>query len=469
MAVHVRHVALLLLSVFVTPSQLLLASFRWDRSALRPHRYHQRIAAAPLAVSHSNSKRSRREALLRDLESPLDPRYPEGEAIDDPAAPLALAACKAADDRKALQISAMRVSHLTSATSFFVSMSGRSKAQINAIVKNVEDELDEQFGRRANRQGKAISGWICLDYDAVVVNVFSEAQREFYGIEKYWAAGQALDLSGVLSPSGPETAAQKEDEKEEDVDDWELDDWSLDDDDDDDDDDDEDWTLGTEAVSSSAAADAVPFDFSADADMAPAGGGFGDGAVAEFVPEDDDDEYDDLTEDELRALEEELDAEIVAAEAALASGQDVEDDEMDGEALLATGSLEFDGGADGGDDLFGEFGGLELSAEEEEVEAAVLSPEEEEAAEQEALARAGGGANAEDDEEGGADWALGDDRLRAIVESAERKAMGDAKASGDGAGGWREMMAEDGWSEEALEAELAKEALVTEDDDDEQA
>ena len=123
------------------------------------------------------SQRDRRAQLLKDLEAPDAPRDPDGPADSDPAAPLARAACKAGDARKAREVSALRVSHLTSATSFFVSMVGSSKAQITAIVKNVEDELEEEFGRIGRRQGKAISGWVCLDYDAVVVNVFSEAAR----------------------------------------------------------------------------------------------------------------------------------------------------------------------------------------------------------------------------------------------------------------------------------------------------
>lgn len=119
----------------------------------------------------------------------------------------------------------MRVSHLTSATNFFVNMVGRSKAQINAIVKNIEDAVDEEHGRRPYRQGRAMGGWVCLDFDSVVVNVFSEEQREYYALDKFWSAGQPLDLSGVLTPNAPEELADEQVE----LDDWELDDedWSL--------------------------------------------------------------------------------------------------------------------------------------------------------------------------------------------------------------------------------------------------
>jgi ribosome-associated protein len=271
-----------------------------------------------------------------------------------------------------VDVRALRVNHLTSATSFFVNMNGRSKAQIAAIVKNVEDEMAAQFGRTAHRQGKAVSGWVCLDYDDVVVNVFSDAQRQFYGIEKFWAAAQPLDLSDVLTPDGPE-AAEEVVSGDVDVDDWELgddDDWSLDDDD---------WGLGG-----------------------------------------DDDEAG------------------VTGTAAIIQEQ---------------GGLGLSGPA-ASDGLFGEFAG-EMRVEAVAPEVSLASSEDEEAAD--------AALQALDDGDGAdADWALGDDELRELVQRAESgSAMagsgGGASAEGadDGpASRWQEMMEADGWDEDSLAEEL---------------
>ena len=46
----------------------------------------------------------------------------------------------------------------------------------------------------------------------VVVNVFSEKEKAFYGVEKFWAAGQAMDLSQVVVPNSPATAWGADDE-----------------------------------------------------------------------------------------------------------------------------------------------------------------------------------------------------------------------------------------------------------------
>lgn len=67
----------------------------------------------------------------------------------------------------------------------------------------------------------------------VVVNVFSEKERQFYGLEKFWAAAQVMDLSGVVIPNTASEAGGEEREKQEwelgDEDEWELseDEWSF--------------------------------------------------------------------------------------------------------------------------------------------------------------------------------------------------------------------------------------------------
>jgi ribosome-associated protein len=200
-----------------------------------PARQAVLVMAGSAAPRRSNgNKQTRRAKLFRDIEATPAPRLPDGPAEDDPASPLALAAARAGDDRKAQQITAIRVGHLTSATSFFVNMQGSSRAQIDAIVKNVEVELSERFGLEGSRQGKSSSGWVCLDFDSIVVNVFSPEERAFYGLEKFWSGGQKLDLSGVIPPQKAAAAEPVDDwaaggGEEEDKDDWSLgaDDWAL--------------------------------------------------------------------------------------------------------------------------------------------------------------------------------------------------------------------------------------------------
>ena len=173
--------------------------------ALATTRGH-RSAVNMMARPKGASKAVRREQLLENMDSGPSRSKPDGKWEDDPSTPLALLAVRAGDARKARDVSALRVGHLTSATNYFVNMVGSSKAQINAIVKSVEDDAEEAGYPTPSRQGTAVSGWVCLDFDEVVVHVFAQAERDYYAVESFWAGGQPLDLAGVVSPEAQDTS-----------------------------------------------------------------------------------------------------------------------------------------------------------------------------------------------------------------------------------------------------------------------
>lgn len=73
--------------------------------------------------------------------------------------PTVHAIARAADKRKAGDITALRVSHLTVTTEFFVNMVGNSRPQNQAIAAAVEEEL-KALGRTARHEGTADSGCV---------------------------------------------------------------------------------------------------------------------------------------------------------------------------------------------------------------------------------------------------------------------------------------------------------------------
>ena len=65
------------------------------------------------------------------LELPLSPkRQPEGPLAEDPSLPMIEDIIRAADDRKAQSIWAVRVAHLTYSTEFFVNVQGSSRPML---------------------------------------------------------------------------------------------------------------------------------------------------------------------------------------------------------------------------------------------------------------------------------------------------------------------------------------------------
>lgn len=80
-------------------------------------------------------------------------------------------------------------------TDFFVICSGTSEPQLKAIAGDIEDRLRDEHGVRPMAvDGYPMSQWIVLDYNEVVIHVFHQQKREYYGLENLWGDAPMLDL-----------------------------------------------------------------------------------------------------------------------------------------------------------------------------------------------------------------------------------------------------------------------------------
>lgn len=102
---------------------------------------------------------------------------------------LALAAARALDDKKGIDITVLSVKHLTIIADYFVIASGHSANQVHAMAEEVEDKL-AQLGEAPRRTDGVNEGrWAVLDYGNVLVHIFHEKEREYYNLERLWKDG----------------------------------------------------------------------------------------------------------------------------------------------------------------------------------------------------------------------------------------------------------------------------------------
>jgi len=69
---------------------------------------------------------------------------------------------------------------------YFVLCNAESKPQFRAILEEVEKQAKAAGGRRLHVEGEAESGWVLLDYGAVVVHIFDPELRAYYNLEHLW-------------------------------------------------------------------------------------------------------------------------------------------------------------------------------------------------------------------------------------------------------------------------------------------
>ena len=69
---------------------------------------------------------------------------------------------------------------------YFVLCNADSPPQFNAIVDEVQKQAKAAGGRSLHVEGTPESGWVLLDYGAVVVHIFDPELRAYYNLEELW-------------------------------------------------------------------------------------------------------------------------------------------------------------------------------------------------------------------------------------------------------------------------------------------
>ena len=95
-------------------------------------------------------------------------------------------AAAAADSNGAEDLVAFDVSDPLPLVDAFLLATGTSERNVAAIADAVEEAMLEQGVKRLRREGKAEARWILLDFGDLVVHVFHEQERAFYGLERLW-------------------------------------------------------------------------------------------------------------------------------------------------------------------------------------------------------------------------------------------------------------------------------------------
>ncbi|NLC07707.1 MAG: ribosome silencing factor [Syntrophomonadaceae bacterium] len=100
---------------------------------------------------------------------------------------------EAAGEQKALDLVTLDLRGVSLIADYFVICSGRSTVQVKAIAEHIEKFLENQGIRVLHREGKREGQWLLLDYGSVVVHVFREEERRYYGLERLWADAKLVE------------------------------------------------------------------------------------------------------------------------------------------------------------------------------------------------------------------------------------------------------------------------------------
>jgi ribosome-associated protein len=107
----------------------------------------------------------------------------------------AVAAARAASEKKATDIRILEVRELIVITDYFVIASGSTERQVRTIIDAVESGLTSLGYRAIRREGEQEGRWVLLDFGDVVVHVFVNEERDFYELERLWKDAPSIEWS----------------------------------------------------------------------------------------------------------------------------------------------------------------------------------------------------------------------------------------------------------------------------------
>jgi ribosome-associated protein len=172
------------------------------RSPVRRFPTHQ-------SASKSSNQKNQQE-MIDFIDQPMESMVgdaPSAAAQDEDLMGFVKCIVKAADGRKADEIVALEIAHVSTLASVLVVLSGNSRPQNQAIAAAIAKDVKEEYGMRPGGsgvpEGNAESGWMLLDYGSVMVHIMTPKSRLYYNVEGQWRkkGGRDLDVSDVLIPN----------------------------------------------------------------------------------------------------------------------------------------------------------------------------------------------------------------------------------------------------------------------------
>ena len=106
-------------------------------------------------------------------------------------------AVNAIEEKKGEDIRVIDISNVSVMADYFIIANGSNTNQVQAIVDNVDEMMHKAGYKEPRVEGYRSAAWILLDYDDVIVHIFSKEDRMFYNLERIWKDGQEIDINTI--------------------------------------------------------------------------------------------------------------------------------------------------------------------------------------------------------------------------------------------------------------------------------
>lgn len=106
---------------------------------------------------------------------------------------MARVAYDALDEKLGKDIRIIKIDEISVIADYLIIANGENSLQIAALTDNVEMRMAQNGIESKRIEGNKKSTWILMDYNDVIVHVFSPEDRLFYDLERIWRDGRTVE------------------------------------------------------------------------------------------------------------------------------------------------------------------------------------------------------------------------------------------------------------------------------------
>ncbi len=96
--------------------------------------------------------------------------------------------------KKGKDIRILEIKKISSVADYFVVCSADVDRQVKAIADEIDDELSKEGIKCLHKEGYESLNWVILDYFDVMVHIFRNEARAYYGLEKLWGDAPVTEI-----------------------------------------------------------------------------------------------------------------------------------------------------------------------------------------------------------------------------------------------------------------------------------
>lgn len=103
-------------------------------------------------------------------------------------------AIAALEDKKANDVRVIDIAGVSVIADYFVIASGSNTNQVQAMADSVREALGRAGHEPRQVEGYGSANWILMDYNDIIVHIFSDESRAFYDLERIWRDGKEVSV-----------------------------------------------------------------------------------------------------------------------------------------------------------------------------------------------------------------------------------------------------------------------------------